>query len=118
MPGCLEADHRHRDNVMARADRCGPPETARNRLPVARTSAGHDERCGTVSRQRRWYKTPGPAEFDQTSRPPNDRCLKSSGTAAPKSVKARRTASGVEPNTCLRFSRAQAIEPVGSSSEL
>ena len=38
--------------------------------------------------------------------------MASSGTSLPKSVKARRTASTVEPNTCLRFSRAQVCEPV------
>ena len=46
------------------------------------------------------------------SRAPRVRArISSSGAARPKSVKARRTASTVEPNTCLRFSRAQVLEP-------
>ena len=52
------------------------------------------------------------------SRAPRVRArISSSGAARPKSVNARRTASTVEPNTCLRFSRAQMLEPAIVSSE-
>ena len=52
------------------------------------------------------------------SRAPRVRArISSSGAARPKSVKARRTASTVEPNTCLRFSRAQVLEPAIVSSD-
>lgn len=53
-----------------------------------------------------------------TSRAPSVRArIASSGAAWPKSVNARFTASIVEPNTCLRFSRAHVLEPAIVVSE-